>query len=100
LLTVINGAFVRWACIPSRSLLLAFGAWLTLVWLVVCVRVRADILDFSKIESGKLELEDRPFELHRCIEEVSQQPNPTPQMFLLAPSQTLDCLFLSCRLWI
>jgi signal transduction histidine kinase/DNA-binding NarL/FixJ family response regulator len=28
-----------------------------------------DILDFSKIESGKLELENHPFELHTCIEE-------------------------------
>src|SRR5690242_1178185 len=29
-----------------------------------------DILDFSKIESGKLELENHPFEIHTCIEEV------------------------------
>lgn len=29
-----------------------------------------DILDFSKIESGQLELENHPFELRRCIEEV------------------------------
>ncbi|MGB3691512.1 MAG: response regulator [Spirulinaceae cyanobacterium] len=28
-----------------------------------------DILDFSKIESGKLELEQHPFELRTCIEE-------------------------------
>ena len=28
-----------------------------------------DILDFSKIESGKLELEEHPFELRSCIEE-------------------------------
>ena len=28
-----------------------------------------DILDFSKIESGKLELEQQPFELRTCIEE-------------------------------
>lgn len=28
-----------------------------------------DILDFSKIESGKLELEQRTFSLHSCIEE-------------------------------
>ena len=28
-----------------------------------------DILDFSKIESGKLELEEQPFELRTCIEE-------------------------------
>src|SRR5580698_2039430 len=29
-----------------------------------------DILDFSKIESGKLEFENRPFELRTCIEEA------------------------------
>ena len=29
-----------------------------------------DILDFSKIESGKLELEDQPFNLLRCAEEA------------------------------
>ncbi|MBR9976861.1 MAG: response regulator [Bacteroidetes bacterium] len=29
-----------------------------------------DILDFSKIESGKMELEQQPFELRACIEEV------------------------------
>src|SRR5204863_2002754 len=27
-----------------------------------------DILDFSKIESGKMELENRPFELAACVE--------------------------------
>jgi signal transduction histidine kinase len=29
-----------------------------------------DILDFSKIESGKMELEEKEFELRTCIEEV------------------------------
>jgi CheY-like chemotaxis protein len=29
-----------------------------------------DILDFSKIESGKLELENRPYELRHCLEET------------------------------
>jgi signal transduction histidine kinase/DNA-binding response OmpR family regulator len=29
-----------------------------------------DILDYSKIESGKLELEEQPFHLRRCIEET------------------------------
>jgi PAS domain S-box-containing protein len=29
-----------------------------------------DILDFSKIESGKLELEEQPFQLRTCIEEA------------------------------
>jgi len=28
-----------------------------------------DILDFSKIEAGKLELEEHPFDLERCVEE-------------------------------
>ena len=29
-----------------------------------------DILDFSKIESGKMVLEEHPFELHQCLEEA------------------------------
>ena len=29
-----------------------------------------DILDFSKIESGKLELEDQPFDLRACVEDA------------------------------
>jgi len=29
-----------------------------------------DILDFSKIESGKFELEDKPFNLVKCVDEV------------------------------
>lgn len=29
-----------------------------------------DILDFSKIESGKMELEEHPFELSQCVEEA------------------------------
>jgi PAS domain S-box-containing protein len=29
-----------------------------------------DILDFSKIESGRMQLETRPFQLERCIEEA------------------------------
>ncbi|MBE8965178.1 PAS domain S-box protein, partial [Nostocales cyanobacterium LEGE 12452] len=29
-----------------------------------------DILDFSKIESGKLELEEQPFDLRTCVEEA------------------------------
>lgn len=31
-----------------------------------------DILDFSKIESGKLELEEHPFELASCVEETCE----------------------------
>ncbi len=47
-----------------------------------------DILDFSKIESGKLELEQHPFELHTCIEEALE---------LLAPKASekkLDLAYL------
>ncbi|HYX14250.1 MAG TPA: histidine kinase dimerization/phospho-acceptor domain-containing protein [Nostoc sp.] len=29
-----------------------------------------DILDFSKIESGKLELEEQPFDLRACVEQA------------------------------
>ena len=29
-----------------------------------------DILDFSRIESGKLELEDQPFDLRKCVEDA------------------------------
>ncbi|RCJ15888.1 histidine kinase [Nostoc sp. ATCC 43529] len=35
-----------------------------------------DILDFSKIESGKLELEEQPFDLRTCVEQA---------IYLLAP---------------
>lgn len=34
------------------------------------LRVLNDLLDFSKIESGKLDLEDQPFNLPTCIEEA------------------------------
>jgi signal transduction histidine kinase/CheY-like chemotaxis protein len=34
------------------------------------VNIINDILDFSKIESGKLALEEGPFELRKCIEEA------------------------------
>jgi signal transduction histidine kinase/HPt (histidine-containing phosphotransfer) domain-containing protein len=46
-----------------------------------------DILDFSKIESGKLELENHPFELHACIEEALE---------LLAPKAAEKSLDLAC----
>ncbi len=34
------------------------------------IQVINDILDFSKIESGHLELEQQPFELRQCLEDV------------------------------
>ncbi|MDP5337331.1 MAG: PAS domain S-box protein, partial [Nodularia sp. (in: cyanobacteria)] len=34
------------------------------------LKIINDILDFSKIESGKLELEEQPFDLRACIERV------------------------------
>ena len=46
-----------------------------------------DILDFSKIESGKLDLENHPFELHACIEEALE---------LLAPKAAEKHLDLAC----
>jgi len=38
-----------------------------------------DILDFSKIESNKIELEEEPFELNVCIEEVFDLHAPRAQ---------------------
>jgi len=38
-----------------------------------------DILDFSKIESGKLELEDAPFDLRTCVEDALQLVAPNAQ---------------------
>ena len=32
-----------------------------------------DILDYSKIEAGKLDLEQRPFEIGQCLEEAFDQ---------------------------
>lgn len=45
-----------------------------------------DILDLSKVESGKLELENQPFELRRCINEA---------LYLLAPKARENKLKLS-----
>jgi CheY-like chemotaxis protein/HPt (histidine-containing phosphotransfer) domain-containing protein len=47
-----------------------------------------DILDFSKIESGKLDLENHPFELHTCVEEA---------LDLLAPQAAEKNLDLAYR---
>jgi signal transduction histidine kinase/CheY-like chemotaxis protein len=38
-----------------------------------------EVLDFSKIESGKMQLENQPFELARCIEDVFSMIAPTAQ---------------------
>jgi signal transduction histidine kinase/HPt (histidine-containing phosphotransfer) domain-containing protein/BarA-like signal transduction histidine kinase len=46
-----------------------------------------DILDFSKIESGKVELENHPFELPTCLEEA---------MDLLVPKAAEKNLDLAC----
>jgi len=46
-----------------------------------------DILDFSKIESGRLDLEDQPFELRSCIEEA---------LDLLAPKAAEKGIELAC----
>jgi signal transduction histidine kinase/CheY-like chemotaxis protein/HPt (histidine-containing phosphotransfer) domain-containing protein len=35
-----------------------------------------DILDFSKIEAGRLDLECRPFDLRRCVEDALEQCEP------------------------
>ncbi|MCC6539560.1 MAG: response regulator [Bryobacterales bacterium] len=48
-----------------------------------------DILDFSKIESGRLELEDQPFQLGECVEEAAE---------LLAPQASEKGLDLICDL--
>ena len=50
-----------------------------------------DILDFSKIESGKMSLEQKPFDLRRCIEEAFDLFTPKIQekrleaAYLIAP---------------
>jgi signal transduction histidine kinase/DNA-binding response OmpR family regulator len=46
-----------------------------------------DILDFSKIESGKLTLEQHPFDLHACVEEALE---------LLLPVASRKRLDLAC----
>ena len=48
-----------------------------------------DILDFSKIESGRLSLEEHPFELRLCVEEVLE---------LLGPKAADKSLDLACRI--
>jgi len=52
------------------------------------VNIINDILDFSKIESGKLALEEGPFELRKCIEEALDN------YAQLAIDKSLDLLYL------
>jgi signal transduction histidine kinase/DNA-binding response OmpR family regulator len=50
-----------------------------------------DILDFSKIESGKMELEEQPFNLHVCLEETLDL------LSLKAMEKGLDIAYLGCE---
>ena len=52
------------------------------------VSIINDILDFSKIESGKMALEEAPFELRKCIEEALDTFAPS------AIDKSLDLLYL------
>lgn len=54
----------------------------------VLVDIINDILDFTKIESGRLELEESPFELQTCIEETLDL------LALKAMEKGLDLLYL------
>ena len=47
-----------------------------------------DILDFSKIESGKMELEEQPFEVRGCVEEALEL------LAVKASQKRLDLLYL------
>ncbi len=48
-----------------------------------------DILDFSKIESGKMELEQQPFDVRECMEDCAD---------LFAPQATAKGVELVCRM--
>lgn len=54
----------------------------------VLVEIINDILDFTKIESGRLELEEAPFDLQTCIEETLDL------LALKAMEKGLDLLYL------
>ena len=58
----------------------------------VLLSVINNILDFSRIESGHFELEERPFKLQQCIEEVLElMSSRTAEKFLeLVPFVSLD----------
>jgi signal transduction histidine kinase/DNA-binding response OmpR family regulator len=63
-----------------------------------------DILDFSKIESGKLTLEQRPFDLRQCIEDVVQlfaariREKKLEALYLIAPEVPASLVGDSVRL--
>ena len=50
-----------------------------------------DILDFSKIESGKMELEEKEFELRTCIEEVLDMFAPRAAQIGLDLVYQIEC---------
>jgi two-component system sensor histidine kinase/response regulator len=50
-----------------------------------------DILDFSKIESGKMDLEEQPFDLRACLEETLDL------LSLKAMEKGLDLAYLGCE---
>jgi signal transduction histidine kinase/CheY-like chemotaxis protein/HPt (histidine-containing phosphotransfer) domain-containing protein len=58
----------------------------------VLLSVINNILDFSRIESGHFELEEKPFRLHQCIEEVLELiASRTAEKFIeLIPFISLD----------
>ena len=58
----------------------------------VLLSIINNILDFSRIEAGNFELEERPFKLHQCIEEVLElMASRTAEKFIeLVPFISLD----------
>jgi len=59
------------------------------------VTIINDILDFSKIESGRLDLEEHPFDLRTCIEECLELLAPTVHEKKLHLAYELDDAILT-----
>nr|WP_242041904.1 response regulator [Alkalinema sp. FACHB-956] len=57
-----------------------------------------DILDFSKIESGKLELEEQPFDLQLCLEEAVDLVMPQAQEKRLEIAHQIEATVPHCIL--
>ena len=63
-----------------------------------------DILDFSKIESGRMELEQRPFKLQKCVEDALDlfstpiRAKEQQVAYLIAPDVPLDLIGDALRL--